>query len=56
MSLCLGPRDVESVLNTVAMVGLDHETQFCRNHRTKVLILAYMNAPAAGDTEAPLAV
>ena len=31
-------------------------TQFDGRYRTKDLILAYMNAPAAGDTETPLAV
>ena len=29
---------------------------FDGRYRTKALILAYMNAPAAGDTETPLAV
>ena len=47
--------DAEYILSTFPMVKRDDEAEFGR-YRTRDLILAYMNALAAGDTETVVAV
>ena len=47
--------DADYVLSTFPIVQRDDEKQFGR-YRTRDLILAYMNALAAGDTESVVAV
>ncbi len=47
--------DAGYVLDTFPIVRREDEAQFDGRYRTKELILAYMNALAAGDTEARMA-
>ena len=51
----LGRDDAGYVLNTFPIVRREDEAQFAR-YRTRDLILAYLNALAAGDTETVVAV
>ena len=44
------------VLDTFPIVRREDETQFNDRYRTRDLILAYMNALAAGDTETKVSV
>ncbi|MCY4113403.1 MAG: Eco57I restriction-modification methylase domain-containing protein [Chloroflexi bacterium] len=48
--------DAAYVLDTFPIVRREDQTQFNGQYRTKDLILAYMNALAAGDTETVVAV
>ena len=48
--------DAGYVLDTFPIIRKEDETQFDGRYRTKELILAYMNALAAGDTETLLAI
>ena len=48
--------DAAYVLDTFPIVRREDEAQFDGRYRTKDLILAYMNAPAAGDTGSIVAV
>ena len=50
----LSREEASYVLDTFPIVRRDDETQF-GNYRTKRMILAYMNALAAGDTESQVA-
>ena len=45
----LSREDTGYILDTFSIVRRDDEAEFSR-YRTRALILAYMNAPAAGDT------
>ena len=47
--------DAEYVLSTFSIVRREDEAAF-RSYRTRDLVLAYMNALAAGDTETDVAV
>ena len=47
--------DAAYVLDTFPIVRREDEAQFDGRYRTKELILAYMNALAAGDTESVVA-
>ena len=47
--------DASYILDTFPIVRRDDEAQFHGRYRTKELILAYMNALAAGDTDAVVA-
>ena len=48
--------DAGYILNIFPIVRREDATQFDGRYRTKDLILAYMNALAAGDTETVVAV
>ena len=48
--------DAGYVLDTFPIIRKEDETQFDGRYRTKELILTYMNALAAGDTETLLAI
>ena len=48
--------DAGYVLDTFPIVRREDEAQFNGRHRTKDLILAYMNALAAGDAETVVAI
>ena len=47
--------DAGYILDTFPIVRREDEAQFDGRYRTKELILAYMNALAAGDTDARMA-
>ncbi len=48
--------DADYILNTFPIVRRENEAQFNDRYRTRDLILAYMNALAAGDTETKVSV
>ena len=52
----LDRNDADYVLSTFPIVRREDQAQFNGRYRTKELILAYMNALAAGDTDARMAV
>ena len=52
----LNRADAGYILDTFPIVRREDEAQFNGRYRTKELILAYMNAMAAGDTETVVAV